>query len=298
MMRSPTIKPRWFVPTPGRLLLVLLAIEGLLWLSERFQWFAFNQHKGWTVLIAVASVGVFFLLMFLWFLAALVFRLRFQFSILSLFVLMVAVALPFAWLETELKAAREQKAVVEEIRKLGGAVRYDYEENPSTTGKPPEPAWLRGLFGSDLFANVTVVGLANSRIGDAGLEHLKGLTQLQVLWLNGTKVSDAGLERLKGLPQLEGLYLSTTKVSDAGLEHLKGLTRLQWLFLVGTKVSDAGPEHLKGLTQLQTLGLDDTEVSDAGLEYLKGLTQLRELNLTGTKVSDAGLEQLRGLTRL
>ncbi len=56
---------RWFVPTPGRLLPVLLAVEGFLWLSERFRWFAFNQHKGWTVLIAVASVGVFLLLMFL-----------------------------------------------------------------------------------------------------------------------------------------------------------------------------------------------------------------------------------------
>ena len=109
MMTSPTIKPRWFVPTPGRLLRLLLAVEGFLVLSERFQWFAFNQHKGWTVLIAVASVGVFLLLMLLWFLAALVFRWRFQFSILSLFVLTVAVALPCSWLATEMKAAREQR---------------------------------------------------------------------------------------------------------------------------------------------------------------------------------------------
>ena len=83
-------------------------------------WFPFNQHKGWTVLIAVASVGVFFLLMFLWFLAALVFRLRFQFGLLSLLVLTVVVALPFAWLETEMKQAREQKGVVEAIEKAGG----------------------------------------------------------------------------------------------------------------------------------------------------------------------------------
>ena len=67
------LAPRWFVPTPGRLLVLLLAVEGLLWLSERFRWFPFNQHKGWTVLIAVAAVGVFLLLMFLWFLAALIF---------------------------------------------------------------------------------------------------------------------------------------------------------------------------------------------------------------------------------
>ena len=52
-------KPRWYRLTPDRLVLLLLAVEGLLWLSERFCWFPFNQHKGWTVLIAVASVGVF-----------------------------------------------------------------------------------------------------------------------------------------------------------------------------------------------------------------------------------------------
>jgi hypothetical protein len=28
---------RWFHVTPGRLLVVLLTVEGLLWLSERFQ---------------------------------------------------------------------------------------------------------------------------------------------------------------------------------------------------------------------------------------------------------------------
>ena len=43
---------RWFHVTPDRLILALLPVEGLLWLSERFQWFAFNEHKGWTVLIA------------------------------------------------------------------------------------------------------------------------------------------------------------------------------------------------------------------------------------------------------
>ena len=42
---------------------------------------------------------------------------------------------------------------------------------------------------------------------DAGLEHLKGLTQLRVLNLANTKVTDAGLEHLKGLTQLRMLYL-------------------------------------------------------------------------------------------
>ena len=100
-------KARWYRLTPGRSLSLLLAVEGFLLLSEHFRWFGFNQHKGWTVLIAVASVGVFLLLMFFWFLAALVFRWRFQFSILSLLVLVVVVAMPFSWLATEMKAGEE-----------------------------------------------------------------------------------------------------------------------------------------------------------------------------------------------
>ena len=215
-------KPCWFRPTPGGLVLLLLAGEGVLWLSEHFGWFAFNRHKGYTVLAAVAAVGVFFLLMLLWLLLALIFRWRFQFSIRSLLVLTLAVAIPCSWLATEMKAAKGQKAVVEEIERLGGWVCYDYQRDPSdTTSKPPEPAWLRRLLGDGLFVNVTWVILYNSEISDAGLEHLKGLTQLQVLFLSKTKVSDAGLERLKGWANIQWLRLNDTKVSDAGVKKLQ-----------------------------------------------------------------------------
>jgi hypothetical protein len=85
-------KPRWYRPTPDRLVLVLLATEVLLWLSQRYGWFGFDQRKGWAALIAVTGAGMFLLLMFLWFLLSLVFRWWFQFSIRSLLVLMLVVA--------------------------------------------------------------------------------------------------------------------------------------------------------------------------------------------------------------
>ena len=88
---------RWIRITPDRCVVALLALEGFLLLSAWFRWFPFNQHKGSTVLITIASVGVILLLMFLWFLAALVFRWRFQFSILALLVLTLVVAVPFSW---------------------------------------------------------------------------------------------------------------------------------------------------------------------------------------------------------
>jgi hypothetical protein len=71
----------WYRLTPDRLVTGLLAVEGFLLLSEWFGWFAFNQHKGWTVLIAVAVVGLTLLIMLFWLAAALLFRCRFQYSL-------------------------------------------------------------------------------------------------------------------------------------------------------------------------------------------------------------------------
>jgi len=63
--------------------------------------------------------------------------------------------------------------------------------------------------------------------------------------LDSTKVTDAGLEHLKGLTKLEELYFSSPKVTDAGLVHLKGLTNLTHLLLSETKVTPAGVKNLR-----------------------------------------------------
>jgi hypothetical protein len=54
-------------PTPAWLIYGLLVVEGLHWLSERYRWFWFNERKGWTVLVAVSSVGVTMLIISAWF---------------------------------------------------------------------------------------------------------------------------------------------------------------------------------------------------------------------------------------
>ena len=105
----------------------LLALEGLLLLAERFGWFTFDRHKGYAPLVAIAAVGATMVLMLLWFLVALVFRRRFQFSLRSLLLLPLAVAIPCSWLSVEMKAARQQHAVAEEIKKVRGLVRYDFD---------------------------------------------------------------------------------------------------------------------------------------------------------------------------
>lgn len=118
----------------------------------------------------------------------------------------------------------EQAKALAEIENLGGKVVIDKES--------PDKA-------------VLAVDLRKTKVTDAGLEHLTGLTKLQLLKLGSTKVTDAGLEHLRGLTNLQSLVLCGTKVTDAGLEHLKGLTKLQSLYLSRTKVTDAGVKKLQ-----------------------------------------------------
>jgi hypothetical protein len=66
---------------------------------------------------------------------------------------------------------------------------------------------------------VECTNLVPNRIG---LEHLKSLTKyLQCLDLEDTKVTDAGLEHLNGLTKLQVLNLRKTKVTDAAVKKLQ-----------------------------------------------------------------------------
>ena len=99
--------------------------------------------------------------------------------------------------------------------------------------------------------------------------HVKGLTNLQLLFLPD-QITDAGMEHLKNLTNVTNLGLEGTQVTDAGLEHLKGLTNLSFLLgLSGTKITDAGLEHLKGLKKLKYVSLQNTKVSQEGVDKLK-----------------------------
>jgi hypothetical protein len=170
-------------------------------------------------------------------------RLRwYQYSLRSLFVLTVLVAIAGSWYAWKRQQVERQRAVVKLVEELGGEVEYDYQRSSLGTfipnAEPPGPAWLRSLLGDDFFANVTgVVGLTYTEISDAKseyfLERLKGSPQLKELSLGGTQVTDAVLEHLKRLPQLKTLNLGGAQVTDAGIELLKGLPQLkeQWTAL-------------------------------------------------------------------
>jgi hypothetical protein len=165
----------------------------------------------------------------------------YQFSLRTLFVFTTLCAVACSWLAVKMQQARKQREAVEAIQKLGGEVKYDYQETTILNPQPPGPAWLRKLFGDDFFATVTSVRLSS----DANLGDLKGLTDVRALFLSNIWVTDAGLENLTGMTQLITLFLDDTQVTDAGLEHLKGLTQLQMLYVGNTQVTEAGVTKLR-----------------------------------------------------
>lgn len=107
--------------------------------------------------------------------------------------------------------------------------------------------------------------LAGSKIDDAALESLKGVSE-QLVWLNlaNTGVTDAGLKSLAGFKNLRRLHLEKTGVGDEGLASVKGLAELQYLNLYSTKVTDKGLANLSGLKKLKNVYLWQTAVTDAG----------------------------------
>src|SRR5262245_2272727 len=86
----------------------------------------------------------------------------------SLRSLLLAMTVLCVWLGLKMNEARQQREAVTAIRSLNGQIkliRYDYEMTPAPGGgfnvnpnaEPRVPAWLRNIFGDDLFYNVVRV---------------------------------------------------------------------------------------------------------------------------------------------
>ena len=137
-----------------------------------------------------------------------------------------------------------------------------------------------------------------SLITDAGLVHLKGLTELQTLGLIDTQITGAGLVHLAG-PNLQALVIPEQAATDLGRKHyLAALERQTDLDLSGWQITDAGLVHLAGLN-LQALAIPEQAETDLGLKhYLAALERQTDLDLSGWQITGAGLVHLKGLTNL
>jgi len=132
-------------------------------------------------------------------------------------------------------------------------------------------------------------------VSDRNLSELRNLTGLTRLILdhNESKITDAGLVHLSGMTRLEWLDLTGCKITGRGLASLKNMTQLKRLCLGWTQVDDSGLEVIAAFPKLECLELHQTKITDAGLFNLRGLQNLRELSRIGTAVTPQALDELK-----
>jgi hypothetical protein len=254
-MHGPKLNHRWFHLTGGRFFAALLAVQILLLLSERFQWFAFNEKKGWTVMIAVGVFCAAVLIILFWLLVSFFLRRPFQFRMRLLLLFVLALSVPLGWCSMELRCAKRQRRMVEEIGKMRGAVQYDFELSGETVvvrgitlhvvTEPTTPTWLRDSLGDDFFFDIAAVYVNSDEFRDEHVSRLVSLPKLKILVIRSTRVTDRSSLHIKQLTNLERMNLSCTRITDAALEDMRGLTKLESLELLGTKVTDEGMARLR-----------------------------------------------------
>jgi hypothetical protein len=330
---APTPKRRWYRITPERLVILLLAFEAYLLLSQWQCCYPFRGSRGWGSLASVAAVALTLLLLSAWFFTSLIFRWRFQYSLRSLLLLFVVVAIAFSWLATELQRAGRQRDAVGEAVAMGARVEYelspvfltqrvpfDFSTMPFAdfSNAPSYPGWLRTLFGDDFFGKavgisvdsdaqlkslrasdgLTAISLWGGSVTDAAIANLERFPQLQTLGICYAKVTDKGLHGLRALSQLRRLQLRETRVTAAGLKHVGHLHQLVWLDLCDIRNVESGLIHLRELRRLEGLLLSDADITDSELALLKHWPQLECLCLDGTKITDRGVEHVGHLSHL
>lgn len=142
-------------------------------------------------------------------------------------------------------------------------------------------------------------------VTDEGLVAIKNWRKLKRLVLHGTKVSDTALEHIAGISTIEMLDLGSVMLTDVALERLTVLPNLRALTIGGNELGDAGLQALRqmpGLTFLDLSGRQGTDsnvwaisMSDVGLEAVLTLSQLRELRFGCTSIG-VGVEGARFAT--
>jgi hypothetical protein len=128
----------------------------------------------------------------------------------------------------ELQGASMTDEGVAHLGKLSRLEILKIDRNPITDAGPAKLGPLMGL-------KLLYVGGARQQedeegairtfrsdeITDAGLVHLKGLTELRTLSIEGTGVTDQGLQHLVGLRKLTDLYVGGARITDVGAKALQ-----------------------------------------------------------------------------
>jgi Leucine-rich repeat (LRR) protein len=238
-----------------------------------------------------------------------------QFTLRGLFVLVTLVVLLLVGWRTYVEPYREQQRTAAIIEKLGG--RYSTEAGG--------PAWLRSLFGSRHFQDITFVDLADCDQPAEYAERLVRLPRLKTLVVGGRAFRDEHLQQFRKLPAVEALVLDSTSVSKTAtaafaeqfpevllhrsqrraIDAVRKVSGGEGTIAARTIAADArwpsdiGAEHLEVAAGVTFMG---PTLTDADLDYVNVLEDLEEvcINTQGppAQVTDAGMLSISAAKKL
>ena len=82
-------------------------------------------------------------------------RFRFQYTLRTLFIVITLLAIPCGYVGYQLRFVAQRKALIEEIRKRGGAVlSVAVYPHPATEDQAPTVPWIRRLLGDEPYWEV------------------------------------------------------------------------------------------------------------------------------------------------
>ena len=245
----------------------------------------------------------------------------FSFSLRSLMLLVVVIAIPLAW---KVNRARNQRIVVAELEKLNAVrdgiskailhITYDYEIVQVAGRKtypnvpPPGPKWLVDFFGKEYLVEVSAVTIYNPQVTDATIALIARLPKIEYLTLGSPNITDDGLVHFAGMHNLETLELYSNNLTGADLVHLAGLKRFKKLTFSG-RTTDVFLEQISKLNDLEFLQFFGTaQITDRGLAHIAKLHKLKSLRFEFkqvlavgedyVRITDEGLVNLHGLKNL
>lgn len=150
---------------------------------------------------------------------------------------------------------------------------------------------------------VTVMNLADSRVGDSGLAHLPKFPNIERLDLSGTIVSNTGLTPVAELKKLTTLALDRTQnLDETGYTPLSQCTGLKEISLQSTLIADGVFPKLKEAENLEVLrvggcsNLYGKEFS--AIVQKNGFRNLKELYAGNSPFVFYGLLELNKLKQL
>lgn len=129
--------------------------------------------------------------------------------------------------------------------------------------------------------SLKTISLSGSTLTSEEWEALGRLFSLEYLDLDHiqSKVTDADIAHLSGLSRLKRLTINprilddnesiTFGITDKSLRYISKLKALEVLLLTGAKITKDGFQYLAGLPELKYVGFDRSEVSEKDLQWLK-----------------------------